>query len=82
MGLQDYLQKFDRAHAIQSILWPRSSGAIIIFSTKLVRSSNYTNDRTRHSSGEAKIANDHGRRSYLSRIPPTSLERKGQSLAR
>jgi hypothetical protein len=81
MGLQDYVKKVDRAHTIQTGIWPRSSGAIRISSTKLARSSNYTNDRMRHSTGEIELVNGHGGRLDLSRIPPTSLEIKGQILA-
>jgi hypothetical protein len=35
----------------------------------------------RHSARETKTVDDHGVRSDLSRIPPTSLESKGQILA-
>jgi hypothetical protein len=81
MGLQDYMQKVDRAHSIQTGLWPRSNGAIRIFSTKLVCSNNHTHEKMRHNTGVNKPINDHGGRPDLSRVPTTGSESKGQILA-
>jgi hypothetical protein len=64
----------DRAHTIQTLLWPRSSSAIIIFSTQLTRSYYHTNDRMRCNTGKTKPVVSNGGRLNPNMISSTSVE--------
>jgi hypothetical protein len=68
------MQKFDRAHTIQTSLWPRRSSAIRIFSTQLMHSSYHTNDRMRHSTGNTESVIVNGGRPNPSRILSKSVK--------
>jgi hypothetical protein len=81
MGLQDHVQEANRAYTIQTSIWPKCSSAIRISGTQFARSINYTHDITRRTTKATKPVDDHGGRSTLRRITPTSLEIKGQILA-
>jgi hypothetical protein len=76
------MKKVDRAHTIQTSLWPRSSSDIRIFSTQLMHSSYHTHDRMRHSTRETRSVIVNGGRPNLGRIPSTSAESEIKILAR
>jgi hypothetical protein len=69
MGIQDYIQEFDRIGTIHIGVWTRSNGSIRIFGTQSSRRNNHKYDRKRRSKRKVKSTYGTGRKHDFGRTP-------------